>query len=80
MFLLIESGFEVQVCRHLSPTETLDIDHHAEQYGRAMGYPVDLDSRSPSGIGADIDITIQRTKKPGSPVVWSSAGYWFKTE
>ena len=51
MFLLIESGYEVQVCRRLSPTETLDID-----------------------------ITIQRTKKPGSPVVWNSAGYWFKPE
>ena len=80
MFLLIESGQEVRVCRHLSPSETLDIDHHARQYGRAIGYPVDLESRSPSGIGADIEVTIQRTKKPGSPVVWNSAGYWFKTE
>lgn len=80
MFLLIESGGLLDVCRPLAPNETLDCAHHAAAYGRAMGYPVDTDNPCPTGLGADFDVTIQRTKKPGAAVVWNSAGFYFSGE
>lgn len=77
MFLLIESGGRLEVCRRLSPTETLDCAHHAERYGRAIGYRFDTETPGSTGLGADIDVTIQPTKKPGAAHVWNSAGFYF---
>lgn len=76
MYLVIESGGQVEVCRRLSPTELLDCAHHAAQYGRAIGYLVDTGNPGPAGIGADIDVTIQPYKKPGARV-WNSRGFYF---
>jgi hypothetical protein len=77
MFLIIESGGQVQVCRQLSPTESLDCAHHAEKYADAIGYPLDIEHPTHTGIGADVDVTIQPTKKPGAAHVWNSRGYCF---
>lgn len=77
MYLIIESGHAVQVCRRLSPTEPLDCAHHAERYGRAIGYRIDTGSPGPTGLGADVDVTIQPTKKPGAVHVWNSRGFYF---
>jgi hypothetical protein len=77
MYLIIESGQRVEVCRTLSPTEPLDCDHHAERYARAIGYALDTDNPCHTGIGADVDVTIQPTKKPGAVHVWNSRGYFF---
>jgi hypothetical protein len=77
MFLIIESGRQVEVCRRLAPNELLDCAHHAARYGRAIGYPIDTDSPGPTGLGADVDVTIQPTKKPGAAHVWNSAGFYF---
>lgn len=77
MYLIIESGYRVEVCRKLSPSECLDTLHHAAAYGRAIGYPIDTDNPGPTGIGADIDVTIQPTKRIGATHVWNSRGYWF---
>jgi hypothetical protein len=78
MYLIIESGHQVEVCRRLAPTELLDCVHHAERYAQAIGYDLDTESPQHTGIGADVDVTIQRTKKPGAAVVWNSAGFYFK--
>lgn len=80
MHLIIESGGTVEVCRKLAPTESIDCAHHAERYGRAIGYDIETETPGPAGLGADVDVTIQRTKKPGAAVVWSSAGFYFKGE
>lgn len=77
MFLLIESAGRVEVSRPLAPNETLDCAHHAARYGRAIGYPIDTDNPGPAGLGADIDVTIQPTKKPGACHVWQSRGFYF---
>lgn len=77
MFLIIESGHCVEVCRKLSPTEPLDCAHHAARYGRAIGYAIDTDNPGPTGLGADVDVTIQPTKKPGAVHVWQSRGFYF---
>ncbi len=77
MFLLIERGGELDSVRQLSPSESLDIRHHAERYATAIGYELDIDSPTHAGIGADVDITIQPTKKPGAAHVWNSRGYYF---
>lgn len=77
MFLIIESGHEVQLVRRLSPTEPLCPAHHAARYAMAIGYPIDTDNPCPTGLGADIDVTIQPTKKPGAVHVWNSAGFYY---
>jgi hypothetical protein len=77
MFLIIESGGTVEVCRQLSPTESLDCTHHAERYAQAIGYPLDTDNPTDTGTGADIDVTVQPTKKPGAVHVWNSRGFYF---
>lgn len=77
MFLIIESGNRVEVCRRLSPTESLDCAHHAERYGDAIGYAVDTSQEYPTGLGADVDVTIQPTKKVGAAHVWNSKGFYF---
>ena len=77
MFLLIESGGQVEVLRPLVPNETLDCAHHAARYGRAIGYQIDTDNPCPAGLGADIEVTIQPTKKPGACHVWQSRGFYF---
>lgn len=77
MFLLIESGGQVEVLRPLAPRETLDCAHHAARYGRAIGYDIDTDKPCPAGLGADIEVTIQPTKKPGACHVWQSRGFYF---
>lgn len=77
MFLIIERGYTVEVCRPLAPNESLDCAHHAARYGRMIGYPIDTDNPMPTGLGADIDVTIQPTKKPGAVHVWSSKGFNF---
>ena len=66
MFLLIERGGELDVCRPLAPNEPLDVVHHAARYGQAIGYAIDTDNPGPTGLGADVDVTIQPTKKPGA--------------
>lgn len=38
---------------------------------------LDPDVETPAGIGADFDVTIQPTKKPGAVHVWNSAGFYF---
>lgn len=76
MFLIIESGGEVQVCRRLAPRELLDCAHHAQRYGQTIGYDFDTDNPTRTGLGADIDVTIQPTKKPGAVHVWNSAGFY----
>jgi hypothetical protein len=78
VFLIIESGYRIEVCRQLSPTELIDCAHHAERYARAIGYPIDTDNPCPTGLGADVDVTIQPTKKPGAVHVWQSRGFYFK--
>ena len=80
MFLIIERSNEVEVCRQLSPTETLDCAYHAARYARAIGYALDIDSPQHAGIGADVDVTIQPTKKPGAVHIWNSAGFYFSEE
>jgi hypothetical protein len=50
---------------------------HAERYARAIGYALDTDNPGPTGLGADVDVTIQPTKKPGAVHVWCSRGYYF---
>ena len=77
MYLIIESGHTVEVCRRLSPTEPLDCAHHAARYGRAVGYAINTENPGPAGLGAGIDVTIQPTKKPGAVHVWNSAGFYF---
>lgn len=77
MFLIIESGHSVEVCRPLAPYEPLDCAHHAQRYGRMIGYEVDTDNPTDTGIGADIDVTIQPTKKPGAVHIWNSKGFYF---
>lgn len=77
MFLLIESGGMVEVLRPLAPNEPLDCAHHAARYGRAIGYSIDTDNPCPTGLGADIEVTIQPTKKPGAVHVWQSKGFYF---
>lgn len=80
MYLIIERGGEVDVCRRLSPTESLDPRHHAARYAEAIGYPLDLDGpHTPVGLGADVDVTIRPTKAP-SVRVWDSAGYYLIPE
>lgn len=76
MFLIIESGNRVEVCRRLSPTELLDCAHHAEQYARSIGYPIDTDNPVPAGLGADIEVTIQPAMKPCA-VIWQTCGFYF---
>ncbi len=44
---------------------------------RAMGYPLDLENPGPTGLGADVDVTIQPTRKPGAVHVWNSQGFYF---
>lgn len=80
MFLIIESGGRVEVNRRLAPHELLNCAHHAEKYGRAIGYTFGIDSPCPTGLGADIDVTIQPTKKPGAVHVWNSAGFYMTGE
>jgi hypothetical protein len=77
MFLIIECGHRVEVCRRLSPSEQLDCAHHAQRYGHSIGYGIDTDNPTPAGIGADVDVTIQPTKKPGAVHVWASKGFYF---
>ncbi len=77
MFLIIESGHQVEVCRRLSPTEPLDCAHHAKRYGDAIGYEVDTETSMPTGLGADVDVTIQPTKKAGAVHGWNSQGFCF---
>lgn len=77
MFLIIERGYQVEVCRRLSPSEPLDCAHHAARYGQAIGYAIDTDNPGPTGLGADVDVTIQPTKKPGAVHVWQSRGFYF---
>lgn len=77
MFLIIERGGSVDVCRQLAPFELLDCAHHAAKYARAIGYELDLDNPTHTGIGADVDVTIQPTKKPGAVRVWNSRGFYF---
>lgn len=77
MFLLIESGGRVEVLRPLAPNETLDCAYHAARYGRAIGYAIDTDNPGPTGLGADIDVTIQPTKQVGACHVWQSRGFDF---
>lgn len=78
MFLIIESSGIVESIRQLSPTESLDCQHHAKRYADAIGYELDIDNPCPTGLGADIDITIQPSKKPGAAHVWNSKGFYFK--
>lgn len=80
MFLIIECGHTVEVCRPLAPNESLDCAHHAARYGHAIGYAIDTENPVPVGIGADIDVTIQPTKKPGAVHVWNSAGFCLEAE
>lgn len=80
MYLIIESAGRVEVCRQLSPSEPLDLAHHAQRYGQAIGYEFDTDSPQDTGLGADIDVTIQPTKKPGAVRVWNSAGFYMNGE
>lgn len=76
MFLIIESAGRVEVNRKLAPNETLDCAHHAKRYGDAIGCEFDTDSPARTGLGADIDVTIQPTKKPGAVHAWNSAGFY----
>jgi len=77
MYLLIESGGRVEVSRPLAPNESLDCAHHAARYALAIGYELDTDNPGPTGLGADVDVTIQPTKAPGAVRVWNSAGFDF---
>ena len=80
MFLIIERDYKVEVCRQLSPTELIDCAHHAERWGHAMGVDVDTDNPCHTVLGADIDVTIQPTKKPGAVHVWQSRGFYLKPD
>lgn len=77
MFLIIESGGHIEVCRRLAPNELLNCAHHAARYARAIGYRIDTDESIPTGMGADVDVTIKPTKKPGAVHVWNSRGFYF---
>lgn len=80
MFLLIESGYQVQVLRQLAPNESLDVAHHAERYGQTVGVDVDTESPCEVGLGADVDVTIRYTKSTRDIKVFNSRGFYFKPE